>query len=110
MLHGAAQLMRDNALPIRDALMKEVAKPIKDSLAEVLRSADLVDYTAEEGIRMLGEGKVLVSDSFPGQERTKLCLESRVRQDVDIIHLSYGLSSSNWGCSVLLGNVSPEVQ
>lgn len=46
---------------------------------QVVRSADLLDYTAEEGVRVLGEGKMLVSDSFPGQQRNKLCMVSKVR-------------------------------
>jgi glyceraldehyde-3-phosphate dehydrogenase (NADP+) len=45
---------------------------------EVIRSADLIDYTAEEGLRSLGEGQLLTSDSFPGQPRNKLCLVSKV--------------------------------
>ena len=43
-----------------------------------MRSGDLISYTAEEGVRILGEGKFLVSDSFPGNERTKYCLTSKV--------------------------------
>lgn len=45
---------------------------------KVVRSGDLISYTAEEGVRILGEGKFLVSDSFPGNERTKYCLTSKV--------------------------------
>lgn len=45
---------------------------------KVVRSGDLVSYTAEEGVRILGEGKFLVSDSFPGNQRTKYCLTSKV--------------------------------
>lgn len=37
-----------------------------------------MSYCAEEGVRILGEGKFLVSDSFPGNERTKYCLTSKV--------------------------------
>jgi hypothetical protein len=37
-----------------------------------------VSYCAEEGVRVLGEGKFLVSDSFPGNDRTKYCLTSKV--------------------------------
>ena len=33
---------------------------------------------AEEGVRYFGEGQMLASDSFPGQDRTKLCLASKV--------------------------------
>ncbi len=47
-------------------------------MTEVVRSADLLDYTAEEGVRFLGEGQLLASDSFPGQSRNKLALVSKV--------------------------------
>lgn len=47
-------------------------------IMKVVRSGDLVSYCAEEGVRILGEGKFLVSDSFPGNERTKYCLTSKV--------------------------------
>lgn len=62
-LHHCADLMRQNAQPIADCLVKEIAKPAKEALTEVVRSADLLDYTAEEGLRVLGEGKLLTSDS-----------------------------------------------
>jgi hypothetical protein len=44
----------------------------------VVRSGDLVAYAAEEGIRILAEGKFLVSDPFPGNDRNKYCLSSKV--------------------------------
>ncbi|KAK9809129.1 hypothetical protein WJX72_009759 [[Myrmecia] bisecta] len=77
-LHKVDGLMKQNAQPIADCLVKEVAKPAKDALTEVIRSGDLISYTAEEGVRALGEGKLLTSDSFPGQDRTKLCLSQKV--------------------------------
>lgn len=77
-LHKVAAIMREQAQPMADCLVKEIAKPAKDSLTEVIRSADLIDYTAEEGLRSLGEGQLLTSDSFPGQSRNKLCLVSKV--------------------------------
>lgn len=45
---------------------------------QVVRSGDLISYSAEEGIRILAEGKFLVSDSFPGNGRNKYCLASKV--------------------------------
>ena len=78
LLHEASSLMRKNAHPIARTLVIEIAKPRKDSLTEVLRSADLGDYAAEEGMRFLGEGKMLQADSFPGHNRDKICLETRV--------------------------------
>ena len=71
-------LLKENAQPIADALVKEIAKPAKDAMTEVVRSGDLIAYTAEEAVRYYGEGQFLMSDSFPGQERSKLCLSSKV--------------------------------
>jgi hypothetical protein len=77
-LHKVAALLRQHAAPMARCLVTEIAKPAKDSMTEVIRSADLLDYTAEEGVRVLGEGQLLTSDSFPGTPRNKLCLVSKV--------------------------------
>ncbi|XP_057429356.1 NADP-dependent glyceraldehyde-3-phosphate dehydrogenase-like isoform X3 [Lotus japonicus] len=78
LLHKAAAILIEHRDPIAECLVKEIAKPAKDAVTEVVRSGDLVSYCAEEGVRILGEGKFLVSDSFPGNERTKYCLTSKV--------------------------------
>lgn len=54
------------------AVLKEVGKNRKSAIEEVKRTADLLDYTAEEGLRVGGE--VLHSDSFMGQKRDKVIL------------------------------------
>jgi glyceraldehyde-3-phosphate dehydrogenase (NADP+) len=79
LLHKVADLLKANAQPIADCLVREVAKGAKDSLTEVVRSVELIHYTAEEGLRVLGAGKLLNADSFPGHARSKLCLVSKVR-------------------------------
>lgn len=53
---------------------------------KVVRSGDLISYCAEEGVRILGQGTFLVSDSFPGNERTKYCLTSKVIST--LVHLA----------------------
>ncbi|KAG6536986.1 hypothetical protein ZIOFF_002064 [Zingiber officinale] len=78
LLHKAAAILKEHKSPIAECLVKEIAKPARDAVTEVVRSGDLVSYTAEEGVRVLGEGKFLVSDSFPGNERTKYCLSSKI--------------------------------
>ncbi|WOK94358.1 hypothetical protein Cni_G03060 [Canna indica] len=78
LLHKAAAILKEQKAPIAECLVKEIAKPAKDAVSEVVRSGDLISYTAEEGVRILGEGKFLVSDSFPGNERTKYCLSSKI--------------------------------
>ncbi|GMG98949.1 hypothetical protein Nepgr_000789 [Nepenthes gracilis] len=78
LLHKAAAILKEHKNPIGECLVKEIAKPAKDAVTEVVRSGDLVSYCAEEGVRILGEGKYLVSDSFPGNERTKYCMVSKI--------------------------------
>ncbi|CAL9188603.1 unnamed protein product [Musa hybrid cultivar] len=78
-LHKAAAILKEHKNPIAECLVKEIAKPAKDAVTEVVvRSGDLISYTAEDGVRILGEGKLLVSDSFPGNERSKYCLSSKI--------------------------------
>jgi glyceraldehyde-3-phosphate dehydrogenase (NADP+) len=74
----AAAILRQHADPIASILTTEVCKQAKASRSEVVRSADLMDYCAEEGQRYLGEGQLLTSDSFPGTARNKLCMVSKV--------------------------------
>lgn len=77
-LHEAAALMRAHAAPMARAMVIEIAKAAKDAATEVRRSADLIDYAAEEGLRALAKGEFLLSDAFPGQKRDKLCMVTRV--------------------------------
>ena len=89
-------------------LVAEVAKAAKDSDVEVVRSADLIDYTAEEGIRVLAEGKFLVSDAFPGNERNKLCMSSKVPLGVILaippFNYPVNLCVSKIGPALMAGN------
>ncbi|GAA0155513.1 dehydrogenase [Lithospermum erythrorhizon] len=78
LLHKAAAILKEHKSPIGECLVKEIAKPAKDAFTEVVRSGDLVSYCAEEGVRILGDGKLLVSDSFPGNDRSKYCLTSKI--------------------------------
>lgn len=107
-LHKVAALMKANAQPVADALIKEVAKAAKDSLTEVIRSGDFLSYTAEEGVRFLGEGELLVADSFPGQDRNKLCLSQKVPLGVVLcippFNYPVNLAVSKLGPALMAGN------
>ncbi len=48
-LHRVASLMKEHAQPMADCLVKEVAKPAKDSLAEVTRAGEEVKPGEEGG-------------------------------------------------------------
>mmetsp|Transcript_3632 Transcript_3632/g.8235 ORF Transcript_3632/g.8235 Transcript_3632/m.8235 type:complete len:496 (-) Transcript_3632:198-1685(-) len=77
-LKRVAAILREKKDTIADCLVNEVAKARKDSLSEVERSADLIEYCAEEGLRLLSKGDLLTSDAFKGTPRSKLCMASRV--------------------------------
>ncbi|VAH44336.1 unnamed protein product [Triticum turgidum subsp. durum] len=108
LLHKAAAILKEHKTPIAECLVKEIAKPAKDAVSEVVRSGDLVSYTAEEGVRILGEGKLLVSDSFPGNERNKYCLSSKVPLGVVLaippFNYPVNLAVSKIGPALIAGN------
>jgi len=108
LLKKAAQLMRENWEPMAACLVKEVAKPAKDSKTEVTRSADLLDYCAEEGVRKLSEGQLLTSDAFPGTDRSKLALVQRVPLGVVLcippFNYPVNLCVSKVGPALMAGN------
>ena len=54
-LHAAAVLVRERADGIAQLLTKEQGKPLKNARMEVMSSADVLDYYAEEGKRNYGE-------------------------------------------------------
>jgi succinate-semialdehyde dehydrogenase / glutarate-semialdehyde dehydrogenase len=53
--HKAADLMRENAADLAKTLCLELGRPLAGCLTEIQRSADLLDYYAEEGLRLKGE-------------------------------------------------------
>ena len=92
LLKKTAATLREHARHIAGVMMDEVAKPYAAALSEVLRTADLFEFTAEEGVRIgtqfttcftkvqmltqkaLLAGELLLSDAFPGEKRNKLAL------------------------------------
>lgn len=55
LLHACAGLVRQRAEEIARRMTLEMGKPLKDAKREVLHSADVLDYYAEEGLRNFGE-------------------------------------------------------
>ena len=77
-LHKVDAALKENAQPIADVLVTEVAKPAKDALTEVVRSGDLIAYTAEQGVRSLGRASYYCRTRFPARTAAKICMESKV--------------------------------
>jgi len=53
--HAAAQRLREQADEFARLLTLELGRPLAGSKIEIERSADLLDYFAEEGLRLCGE-------------------------------------------------------
>ncbi len=53
--HAAANAMRERADEFAHMLTRELGRPLAGSKREIIRSADLLDYYAEEGLRLRGE-------------------------------------------------------
>lgn len=52
--HKAAQAMRDQSQELGTLLCKELGRPLKGAIAEIVRASELLDYFAEEGVRLKG--------------------------------------------------------
>ncbi|CAA2968525.1 NADP-dependent glyceraldehyde-3-phosphate dehydrogenase [Olea europaea subsp. europaea] len=72
LLHKAAAILKEHKKPIAECLVKEIAKPAKDAVTEVVRSGDLVSYCAEEGVRILGRGFFWSQIASLGMRRTNI--------------------------------------
>ncbi len=72
----AADWIREQESYLTPLLVSEIGKPIDEAKDEIVRSADMVDYFADEALRMRGEQ--LPSDAFPGYDKTKLSIIERV--------------------------------
>jgi glyceraldehyde-3-phosphate dehydrogenase (NADP+) len=71
-----AKLVLENTDYLRDLIIKEIGKPFGEAEEEVVRTADLIDYYAEEGRRVVGD--VWESSSFPGYKKTKVAIARKV--------------------------------
>ncbi|WP_159593240.1 NADP-dependent glyceraldehyde-3-phosphate dehydrogenase [Streptococcus halichoeri] len=71
-LHKAADILVRDAAKIGAVLSKEVAKGHKAAISEVIRTAEIINYAAEEGLRM--EGEVLEGGSFEAASKKKIAI------------------------------------
>jgi glyceraldehyde-3-phosphate dehydrogenase (NADP+) len=76
LLERIGDLLEERAGALADVLVREIAKGRKDARDEIVRSAEMVRLTAEEGKRLAGDA--LYGDSFPGFTREKIALTQRI--------------------------------
>ncbi|WP_406946257.1 NADP-dependent glyceraldehyde-3-phosphate dehydrogenase [Halobacillus sp. SY10] len=71
-LHEWADRLVEKQDQIGDVISKEVGKNLDSAIKEVVRTADLIRYTAEEGCRIHGE--MLKGDSSRGGSSSKMAM------------------------------------
>lgn len=106
-LYKAAELLEKRKDEIGEVLAREVAKNIKSAVSEVVRTADLIRYTAEEGIRVHGE--VIRGDTFEAASKNKLAIIRREPMGVVLaiapFNYPINLSASKIAPALIGGNV-----
>lgn len=74
-LHKVADILERDAEKIGKVLSKEIAKGYKAAVSEVTRTAAIIRYAAEEGVRLQGE--VLEGGSFDATSKKKIAIVRR---------------------------------
>lgn len=95
LLHSLADLLRTNLEELTSLVCKEVGKPLGLARQEVLNAAYLVDYFAEEGLRLSGHIPLL------GYNREQVLI---VREPVGVV---VAITPYNYPMSTLACKVAP---
>ena len=106
-LHKTAAILERDQEEIGTLLAKEVAKGIKAAIGEVVRTADLIRYAAEEGLRITGQA--MEGGGFEAASKNKLAVVRRepVGVVLAIAPFNYpvNLSGSKIAPALIAGNV-----
>ena len=106
-LKKAADILERDKEKIGEILAKEVAKGYKAAVGEVVRTADLIRYAADEGLRITGE--VVEGGGFEAGSNNKLAIVKRepVGVVLAIAPFNYpvNLSGSKIAPALIGGNV-----
>ncbi|NHJ22542.1 MAG: NADP-dependent glyceraldehyde-3-phosphate dehydrogenase [Candidatus Lokiarchaeota archaeon] len=105
-LMKAAKLMRDWANPLGYIMMKEIGKPLKSAISEILRTAEFFEATAEAGLQQ--EGEAIYGDTFKGFSRDKMSITYRVPLGVILcigpFNYPFNLTGSKIAPALMAGN------
>lgn len=105
-MHLAADWIRHFEEYLTTLLAKEIGKTTGEAKSEIVRTADLIDYYADEAQSMRGE--TLDSDNFPGYDKGRIGLIERVAWGtvLAIAPFNYpvNLSASKIAPALLMGN------
>ncbi|SUN46393.1 NADP-dependent glyceraldehyde-3-phosphate dehydrogenase [Streptococcus dysgalactiae] len=99
-LHKTADILVRDAEKIGAVLSKEVAKGHKAAVSEVIRTAEIINYAAEEGLRM--EGEVLEGGSFEAASKKKIAIVRR-----EPVGLVLAISPFNYPVNLAGSKIAP---
>ena len=106
-LHKTADILERDKEKIGTILAKEVAKGIKAAIGEVVRTAELIRFAAEEGLRITGQA--MEGGGFEAASKNKLAVVRRepVGVVLAIAPFNYpvNLSGSKIAPALIAGNV-----
>lgn len=104
-LRKASKLIKNRAEDLAKLMTVEISKPYKDSLTEVLRSVEMMDYTIEEALRIQNE--VYSGESFGSKDKVCLSLRQALGIILCIAPFNYpiNLSLSKIVPALIMGNV-----
>ena len=106
-LHKTAAILERDKEEIGTILAKEVSKGITAAIGEVVRTADLIRYAAEEGLRITGQA--MEGGGFEAASKNKLAVVRRepVGVVLAIAPFNYpvNLSASKIAPALIAGNV-----
>lgn len=105
-MHLVADWIRHFEEYLTTLLIKEIGKTHDEAKGEIVRTADLVDYFADEAQSIKGE--TLDSDNFPGFEKGRIAMIERVAYGVVVaiapFNYPVNLSASKIAPALLMGN------
>lgn len=99
-LHKAADILMRDKEKIGIVLAKEVAKGYKAGISEVVRTAEIIRFAAEEGIRLAGE--VLEGGSFEAASKKKIAVVRR-----EPVGLVLAISPFNYPVNLAGSKIAP---
>ena len=104
-LHKTADILERDKEKIGTILAKEVAKGIKAAIGEVVRTADLIRFAAEEGLRITGQA--MEGGGFEAASKNKLAVVRRepVGVVLAIAPFNYPVNLSGSKMALIAGNV-----
>lgn len=102
----SAKLMRDWADFLGYIMMKEIGKPLKSAISEIVRTSEFFEATAEAGLQL--EGEAISGDAFKGFSKDKMSITYRVPLGVILcigpFNYPFNLTGSKIAPALMAGN------